>query len=56
VIIGEQGNAACFQVVLNKNIDSFDRTRWIGRRPAVFGDRLSAIEAPAASERVQAAE
>src|SRR6185503_1753391 len=28
-IIGEQGNAACFQVVLNKNMDGFDRTRWI---------------------------
>ena len=31
-IIGEQGNAGCFQVVLNKNIDGFDRSRWIGRR------------------------
>jgi cyclopropane fatty-acyl-phospholipid synthase-like methyltransferase len=28
-IIGEQGNAACFQVVLNKNLDAFDRTRWV---------------------------
>jgi cyclopropane fatty-acyl-phospholipid synthase-like methyltransferase len=29
-IIAEQGNAACFQVVLNKNLDEFDRTRFIG--------------------------
>ena len=28
-IIAEQGNAACFQVVLNKNLDHFDRGRWI---------------------------
>ncbi len=56
-IIGEQGNAACFQVVLNKNLDSFDRTRWIGRRGAVIGDRMSVIQTPAArSERVEAAE
>ena len=31
-IIGEQGNAACFQVVLNKNLDSFNRKLWIGHR------------------------
>jgi sphingolipid C9-methyltransferase len=36
-IIGEQGNAACFQVVLNKNLDGFDRTRW------VRGDRRTRI-------------
>ncbi len=57
-IIGEQGNAACFQVVRNKNLDSFDRTRW--DRPYVapcIGDRMSVIQAPAArSERVEAAE
>jgi sphingolipid C9-methyltransferase len=29
--IAAQGNAACFQVVLNKNLDDFDRTRWIRR-------------------------
>jgi cyclopropane fatty-acyl-phospholipid synthase-like methyltransferase len=46
-IVGEQGNAGCFQVVLNKNIDGFDRTRWIGRRAPVVGDRMSVIHAPA---------
>jgi sphingolipid C9-methyltransferase len=39
-IIGEQGNAACFQVVLNKNLDGYDRTRWIKKQSAILGDRL----------------
>jgi hypothetical protein len=43
-IIGAQGNAACFQVVLNKNVDSFDRFRWIGRQGHVLGDRMKTIE------------
>lgn len=43
-IIGEQGNAACFQVVLNKNIDSFNRFRWIGRKAVSLGDRQSEIK------------
>ena len=55
VIIGAQGNAACFQVVLNKNLDSFDRSRWIGRRPAVIGDRMGVPQQPA-SRTAQAAE
>jgi cyclopropane fatty-acyl-phospholipid synthase-like methyltransferase len=29
--IATQGNAACFQLVLNKNLDQFDRTRWAMR-------------------------
>jgi sphingolipid C9-methyltransferase len=39
-IIAEQGNAACFQVVLNKNLDKYDRTRWVTNQSAVLGDRL----------------
>ena len=39
-IVGEQGNAACFQVVLNKNIDEFKRTRWIGQ-DFVLGERAN---------------
>jgi cyclopropane fatty-acyl-phospholipid synthase-like methyltransferase len=39
-IIGEQGNAACFQVVLNKNLDGYDRTRWLKKQSAILGDRL----------------
>jgi cyclopropane fatty-acyl-phospholipid synthase-like methyltransferase len=31
-IIAEQGNAACFQVVLHKNMDAYDRTRWVRAR------------------------
>jgi len=56
VLIGEQGNAACFQVVLNKNLDSFNRFRWIGRRSAVLGDRMNAIHQPPPYQQVQAAE
>jgi cyclopropane fatty-acyl-phospholipid synthase-like methyltransferase len=38
-IIAEQGNAACFQVVLNKNLDHYNRTRWVTDRAAVLGER-----------------
>ncbi|MGE0322818.1 MAG: class I SAM-dependent methyltransferase [Polyangiaceae bacterium] len=40
VIIAEQGNACCFQVVLNKNLDHYDRTRWVREKAAILGDRL----------------
>jgi sphingolipid C9-methyltransferase len=30
--IATQGNAACFQLVLNKNLDEYDRTRWVRNR------------------------
>lgn len=33
VRIAEQGNAACFQVVANKNRDRFDRSLFVGRDP-----------------------
>jgi sphingolipid C9-methyltransferase len=46
-VIAEQGNAACFQIVMNKNLDHFDRTRWVARKQAVLGDRLGRIQAPA---------
>ncbi len=38
-IIAEQGNASCFQVVLNKNLDHYDRTRWVTNKSVVLGDR-----------------
>lgn len=43
-IIAEQGNAACFQVVLNKNLDHYDRTRWVRNKAAILGDRLRTFE------------
>jgi cyclopropane fatty-acyl-phospholipid synthase-like methyltransferase len=50
VLIAEQGNAACFQVVLNKNDDHFDRTRWIRKKSVVLGDRVERLSAqPAAA-------
>jgi sphingolipid C9-methyltransferase len=39
VIIAEQGNAACFQCVFNKNLDEYDRTRWVKDRAVVLGNR-----------------
>jgi sphingolipid C9-methyltransferase len=30
VAISGQGSAACFQVVANKNLERFNRDRWIG--------------------------
>jgi cyclopropane fatty-acyl-phospholipid synthase-like methyltransferase len=38
--IGMQGNAACFQIVAHKNLDSFDRRAFMGR------SSLGAIRAP----------
>ena len=51
-IIGKQGNAACFQVVMNKNLDHYDRTRWVTDKATVLGDRSNRFEnreAPAAA-------
>ena len=50
VIIAEQGNAACFQVVLNKNMDAFDRTRWVDKKSVVLGDRARLAATAAAAE------
>lgn len=47
-IIADQGNAACFQVVLNKNMDDYDRTRWIRNRSVILGDRVETLAAAAA--------
>lgn len=53
-LIGAQGNAACFQVVLNKNVDAFNRTRWTGKKH-VLGDRAGALKAPAQQDWAHAA-
>jgi len=42
-IIARQGNAACFQVVMNKNLDNFKRNRWIGHRYSL-GERASSLK------------
>ena len=41
-LIAEQGSAACFQVVLNKNIDHYNRMRWIGHKFSL-GDRSPSL-------------
>ena len=46
VVIAEQGNASCFQIVMNKNLDGYDRTRWVNRKQAILGDRLGRIAPP----------
>lgn len=37
--IGAQGNSECFQVVAHKNLDAFDRKRFLPRREAALGER-----------------
>jgi sphingolipid C9-methyltransferase len=49
-IIARQGNAACFQVVLHKNLDGYDRTRWIRRRATILGDREANLAPPQAGD------
>ena len=44
-VIAGQGTAACFQVLLHKNLNAFDREQWIGAR--AVGTRA---ELPAAAE------
>jgi cyclopropane fatty-acyl-phospholipid synthase-like methyltransferase len=50
-IIAEQGNAACFQVVLNKNANAYDRRRWVVNKAPVLGER-SWVDAPPAAAKV----
>ncbi len=40
-IIAKQGNAACFQVVMNKNLDHYDRSKYITNDATELGDRSS---------------
>jgi cyclopropane fatty-acyl-phospholipid synthase-like methyltransferase len=56
ILIGYQGNAACFQVVLNKNTDTYDRTRWVKNKSVVLGDRAQPEEfvEPSASAALSA--
>jgi cyclopropane fatty-acyl-phospholipid synthase-like methyltransferase len=54
-IIAEQGNAACFQVVLNKNLDTFDRSRWLRRQPVILGERARNLD-PSPATKIRAAE
>ncbi len=51
-IIAEQGNAACFQVVLNKNLDHYNRTRWVSSGSVVLGDRVDDFSPAATSNGV----
>jgi cyclopropane fatty-acyl-phospholipid synthase-like methyltransferase len=55
VTAGSQGTAACFQVVMNKNLNEFDRTRWvasanIAERPSRVSPRPSNENDPVYAE------
>jgi hypothetical protein len=39
VHIAEQGNSTCFQIVCNKNLETFNRYRWVGELG--LGERLN---------------
>ncbi|MFB6263871.1 MAG: class I SAM-dependent methyltransferase [Bradymonadaceae bacterium] len=41
VYVARQGNAGCFQVVMNKNLDEFDRARYVRGESAELGERFS---------------
>jgi sphingolipid C9-methyltransferase len=49
-IIARQGNAACFQVVLNKNLDGYQRGRWVEHGATILGDREPNLETPPAAD------
>jgi hypothetical protein len=44
--IADQGNASCYQVVFNKNIDGFDRTQHILDKGVIHGVRTNGIDVP----------
>jgi cyclopropane fatty-acyl-phospholipid synthase-like methyltransferase len=52
-IIAEQGNAACFQVVLNKNLDAYDRRRFVLGRTPVLGERAWLAPPPARADAAE---
>ncbi len=52
VVAGTQGTAACFQIVMNKNLNEFDRARWM--REESFGERMK-LKTPAAANRPEIA-
>lgn len=46
-IIARQGNSACFQTVLNKNLDHFDRSRYMGKKmPSLAAQSPSTLGEP----------
>ena len=47
VHIAAQGNSTCFQIVCNKNQETFDRTRWVGELG--LGERMNERGVPGAA-------
>jgi cyclopropane fatty-acyl-phospholipid synthase-like methyltransferase len=50
VKIAAQGNSTCFQIVCNKNLETFDRNRWVGELG--LGERINGGEAARRKDRV----
>lgn len=50
-IIAQQGNSACFQTVLNKNLDHFKRSRYVGEKFPNLGAHASDSLSEPALER-----
>jgi hypothetical protein len=50
VKIAAQGNSTCFQIVCNKNLETFDRNRWVGELG--LGERINGHEAVRRKDRV----
>lgn len=42
IIIADQGNAGCYQAVLHKNLDGFDRKRWLSETEKAPRDEVAA--------------
>lgn len=49
VIIARQGSSTCFQIVANKNLDHFDRTRWFNQPTLGEREPIFAAAGPAAA-------
>lgn len=52
VFIASQGNSTCFQIICNKNRETFDRYRWVGERG--LGERTQKPSAATATTAVMA--
>ncbi len=56
ILIAEQGNAGCYQAVLNKNVENFKRTRWIGDEARTQASDDGALTTDTSDEAPESAE
>jgi cyclopropane fatty-acyl-phospholipid synthase-like methyltransferase len=55
VVAGTQGTAACCQVVMNKNLNEYNRARWVGHAGLSERMEVPGINAPARKNGIPAA-